>query len=1028
MALDFTKQLSQLIESQFPEVYREEGANLVAFITAYYEFLESDDLYSHKMGRDIFTTADVDTSLEKFIYHFKETYLADFPYVFATDKRFAIKHISDFYRTKGSKQSLELLMRMLFNEKIDVYYPGEDILRLSDSLWYKPFYLEVTKSDRTVNFINKEITGAKSGAIAFVESIVRKRVKGKVFDVLYLSGLRGNFQTGEIITDDGSLINCPKIKGSLSEVDVTLGGRNNAIGDVFNIVTTEGLQGKVKVTGVRAATGRVDFEIQDGGWGYTADDYTDVYISDAIAFANNTNNDFIQYESVYQPIEKISVISATPILANANLIGNYITGRNGASFVANGVIVDIANTDSGGNIVNAPSANGIITVQTNFGTFRDKRSVNLSLTGTAALTVGEYVTEESRYVIGISSPTGTYTIGERVDQVIREPVSNLTISYAFGTVLTANTTQLVITPAWGTIKTGVGAVLRGATSNATSLPLSVTIPNAYTGARGRVLSVTGNNIIIDVTFGTFDAGNKLRGDSSKTVYTIASSTQSGATAVYLANTNSTNGTITSTQDFFVRGMIIGQNTSSIGVFGNTSPYFVSTNNAYSTYLYTEREKLISPPRDANNNIINVAKQITRFAGGYGANFKIGAIEDVEEDVTIYTDVVGANNVVGVPFVNILLDGRGSGVGYATSMTINTAGSGYANNARISFNGGGFANGNPTAFANAYILTNGNGSITSIVVDTNGEGYFDNPTLTLPTTAGTVANISSALVYGYGFPKNPFGGQNTLIGDLLNTSILDVGKISLLSSVNPGAEYTADPFVTVRNKSISSYKRRDIIITLSNVTGSYLIGEEVVQTVALATTVKGVVKHIETIENNTILYVKRNRLGISFNSSVPLIGYTTGATGDIVSFTQDEATDVIGENANISATAISANGIATSVEIIDSGFGYIDDGEVSLQRDGNEFIITGISKTIRQGVSEGYWKTTTSHLNSEKKISDNKYYQEYSYDVLSGLSLNRYEQIVKRAMHVSGTLLFGSVVKTTGATAESKVIDSSISIT
>lgn len=1026
MALDFTKQLSQLVESQFPEIFRDEGSNLVAFISAYYEFLESDDLYSHKLGRDMFTIADVDTSMEKFIYHFKETYLADFPYVFSTDKRFAIKHISDFYRTKGSKQSLELLMRMLFNEKVDVYYPGEDVLRLSDSLWYKPSYLEVTKSTRAQDFINKEITGAKSGAIAFVESIVRKRVKGKVFDVLYLSGLRGNFETGEIITDDGLLEGCPKVKGSLSEIEVVIGGRNSSVGDIFNVVTSEGLQGKVKVSEIRAATGRVDFEIQEGGWGYTADDNTDVYISDAVGFANNVNNEFIQYETVYQPLEKVSVVSATAILANTSLIGSYMTGKNGVSLVANGIVVAVSNTDSTGNTVSTASANGVITIQTNFGTFRDQRSIALNLTGTAGLAVGEYVTEESKYIVGISTVVGTFNVGEKVEQIIREPVSNLTISYGFGTIFTANTTHLVLMPAWGVINTTAGVVLRGVTSNATGLPTSVVVPNEFTGARGKVAAITGNTAIIDVLFGTFDIANNIRGDNTRKIYTITSSAQSGATSVYLQDQNSTNGTITTTQDSFVRGMIIGQNTSSIGIFGNTTPYLVSNN--YTTYIYTEREKLISPPRYANGQITNVTKQITRFSGGAGANFEIGAVEDVEENVTVYSDVIGANNIVGIPFANISINGRGAGIGYVTSMTINTAGTGYANNARVAFVGGGYANGDPFISANGFITTNGTGAITTITVDVNGEGYFDAPTVTLPATAGTVATVTPVMDYGYGFPKSPNGEATNLIGDLLATNIMDVGKISLLTAINPGAEYTADPYVSVRNRYTASYQRRDIVVTVNGIVGSYLVGEEVVQTIGSVTSVKGIVKSTNVVGTNTLIYLERNRVGVTFSLTAPLVGSSTGATSTVVSFAQDETTNVIGENAIITGTAISANGIATSVEVIDSGFGYINDGEVILQKEGNEFIITGISKNIRQGISEGYWKTTTSHLNSEKKIHDNKYYQEYSYDVLSGLSLNRYEQIVKKALHVSGTIMFGSVVKATTVTAESKVVDSSVTIT
>jgi hypothetical protein len=1023
MALDFTQQVAQLIESQFPEVFRDEGENLVAFITAYYEFLESDDLYSHKLGRGVFEIADIDTSLEKFLYHFKETYLAEFPYVFETDKRFAIKHIAEFYRTKGSKKSLELLMRMLFNESVDVYYPGEDVLRLSDSVWYKPSYLEVTKSPRTSGFINKEVTGVKSGAKAFVESVVRKRVKGKVFDVLYLSALRGNFETGEIISDDGSIADAPKVKGSLSEVEISLGGRNNSVGDIFSVVTPEGLQGKVKVSEVRAATGRVDFSIVNGGWGYTADGFTDVYISDAIAFANNTNSDFILYESVYQPLEKISVISAATVLANTSLIGNHMTGRNGVSLVANGIVVAVANTNANGDIISTASSNGIITVQTNFGTFRDQRTVNLNLSGTAAFAVGEYVTEESQFNIGGTSATGTFTVGEKAEQIIREPISNLIVSYGFGTVVSSNSTAVTLRPAWGVINTTTPAVLRGATSNATIVPTSLVVPNANTGARGRVSSISGNSAIIDVSFGTFDTGNQVRGDSTRKIYTITGSSQSGATTVYLQNQNSTNGTITTTQDSFVRGIVVGQNTTSVGVFGNTIPFI--TSNSFSTYLYTEREKLISPPRYANGAIINVVKVVNRFAGGAGANFDIGAVEDVEENVTVYSDIIGANNVVGIPYVNISLNGRGSGVGYLQSMTIDTGGTGYANNARVAFLGGGYANGDPLVFANAYITTNGSGVITTITVDVNGEGYFDNPVVQLPATGGTVATVTPVMDYGYGFPKNPNAELGNLIGDVLDTQVMDIGKISLLSAINPGAEYTADPFVSVRNRYTAAYQRRDIVVTANGAVGSFAVGEEVVQTIGAVTSIKGIVKSTQVVGSNLMVYLERNRVGVSFNSAYPIIGYTTGATANIVSVEQDETTNVIGENAVISATAISANGIATKVEVIDSGFGYINDDEVTLQRDGNPFVITGTSLNIRQGISEGYWRTTTSHLNSEKKIHDNKYYQEYSYDVLSGLSLNRYEQIVKKALHVSGTRMFGSVVKSSDVAAEPVVFSTAV---
>ena len=63
---DFSKEVSQLIENQFPEFYRNEGSNLVAFIRAYYEFLETNDKYSLKLSRQMFDVKDIDTSLDNF--------------------------------------------------------------------------------------------------------------------------------------------------------------------------------------------------------------------------------------------------------------------------------------------------------------------------------------------------------------------------------------------------------------------------------------------------------------------------------------------------------------------------------------------------------------------------------------------------------------------------------------------------------------------------------------------------------------------------------------------------------------------------------------------------------------------------------------------------------------------------------------------------------------------------------------------------------------------------------------------------
>ena len=81
---EFVKTVSQLVENQFPSFYKEDGPGFVAFVKAYYEFLETTDKYTYKENRELFNSNDIDDTLSEFLVHFKEKYLSDFPFVTAT--------------------------------------------------------------------------------------------------------------------------------------------------------------------------------------------------------------------------------------------------------------------------------------------------------------------------------------------------------------------------------------------------------------------------------------------------------------------------------------------------------------------------------------------------------------------------------------------------------------------------------------------------------------------------------------------------------------------------------------------------------------------------------------------------------------------------------------------------------------------------------------------------------------------------------------------------------------------------------
>ena len=1020
---EFVKTVSQLVENQFPAFYKEDGPGFVAFVKAYYEFLETTDKYTYKENRELFNSNDIDDTLDEFLGHFKEKYLADFPFVTATDKRFMIKHIMDYYRSKGSKQSLELLMRLLYNEEVEIYYPGEDILKASDSEWYRPAYIELSKSSRTRGFLNKQIRGSNSGASAFVEGVVTKRVDGKLIDVVYLSSVRGNFSRNERVTDDGVIKNSPKIVGSLTTLTIETGGRNNIVGDIFDVITDQGRQGKVRVDGIENATGKVDFKIVEGGYGYTnsalSQTATDVYVSDALLYTDNSNTvlDFIRFEPVVQRLETLTLLSATDINSTA-VVGNYLLGQSGANaFVANGYIVSISNTDSEGVVISAPSANSTVVVQV-IGDTTFTNQIRINLTNNRNFIAGEYIEEESEITFTISSPTGTFTVGEIVSQTERDAVANNIISYAFARVTATTGTSITTDRAWGNWSNGVA--ITGATSG--SVAAVDSFSTIQQGARAFITAKATGYIAVREIFGEFNNTKRIRGTRTKLIDIITSTSVTGAADVRLNGVVTSNGVIDTVANTYVSGIVVGSNTIAVGVYGNTSPFFYANTGVFQ--LETLRENLVSPPRYANGDIIELNKNILGIATGGSADFKVGLIENTET-VTLNTDMIGANNTANTPFIHVKLTGANSGIGFVDSVTINSGGTLYSNGTVVSFTGGGFAGGDPYTDAIGLIATNAGGTITSITITDPGEGYFDVATINIGSTSGVVANVAVNMDYGYGFVKLPNSDNNTLLVDALNNEDFEIGTIASLTRINPGVNYNADPFIAVHNKYIASYERRNFYMYVSNITGSFRVGESLTQIIGGTGTAKGkVLSYVREGTTGTIL-VERNAFNIAFQSQYRITGATTNSSADVDSVIDDESSLVLGDNATISGTVIAANGIVTSVEVIDSGYGYIPNGNVTLERDGFPFIITATSNVTRQGVGEGYWKTTNSHLNSEKKLEDNIYYQEYSYDVLSGLSLNRYENILKKVLHVSGNELFGSVSKTTKIESQLSVATSVI---
>jgi hypothetical protein len=133
---------------------------------------------------------------------------------------------------------------------------------------------------------------------------------------------------------------------------------------------------------------------------------------------------------------------------------------------------------------------------------------------------------------------------------------------------------------------------------------------------------------------------------------------------------------------------------------------------------------------------------------------------------------------------------------------------------------------------------------------------------------------------------------------------------------------------------------------------------------------------------------------------------------------------MGNNAIISSIAGVANGTVESVEVIDSGYAYKQNEVIKMSIEGNPFIATGQVNLQKQGVGEGSFLSTKGFLNSNKYIQDSVFYQEYSYEIQAGITLDKYSSILRELVHVAGTELFGSITKVSNVSIEISVPDTS----
>lgn len=695
------QQISNLIENQFPKFYQEEGPNFIAFIEAYYEWMEQQ---GNVIGdsRSLLTYRDIDTTLNQFLTHFSAKYLYGIPDKIKFDKRFLIKHVLDIYRAKGTIRGYKLLFKLLYDEDITIYLPSRDIFTTSDGQWYQPQYLEVSDVDVTIQYVGQIVRGSTSGATAVVDQFIQQPVADLVKNILYLTDIEGNFVRGEKLIPQQSVVTpnlmagAPTVTGSFNSLNIVNGGQGFNVGDTLVVLNGTGIEGEALITKTANGTGTLAFSVLSGGNLYSMD-------ADAIITRNvlDSNNNIIPRISTNtQPSGSGGGFEVAAIINVQNLTysENIIVDWKDNTFASGVNRIDTLTGGSG-------YANAQPLVFTNRWYVENFKQVSAGI---------NYANGDSVTVTGgIRPANGVIQTDDKGRTTAIDVLNNGTWDANANVIITITSVK------------GTGAVYTPMMSNSGSGATGYIVTNNSNTVTQARVSNTGSGYLVPPRI------------------SIANTTGTGATFsanvdfTYTPNNVITANTRTPIDRFFT------YNTKQFGTIAGLTN--ISTGNNYvSQPTVTMRDFIDSVDRKGtvyfSNSGVIVRGSNTTFATdfivGDFIKLKITTNPDVDDiyDYRIVTSI--ANNT----YLTVDDNPKYSANGNIAAFYIQNGGRGYVNSDSSSVTGGG-PNGKDAKF---QIVTDNTGAIVNLIPINFGSGYMSVPTVTVTSNTGTGAQFYATL--------------------------------------------------------------------------------------------------------------------------------------------------------------------------------------------------------------------------------------------------------------------------------------------
>ena len=156
----------------------------------------------------------------------------------AVDLRYFLKHLKQFYRSKGSEKSFRTLFRALYGQdSLDFYYPKTDMFKISDGNWLQDTVLQLSYDLSYLDFNGLTITGNSSSATAFVTNVTTRKVGTVPVVELVVTTFVGTFEVSEVITATtaAGIELSATLTGMLTDVIIVNGGEGYSVDEALTV-------------------------------------------------------------------------------------------------------------------------------------------------------------------------------------------------------------------------------------------------------------------------------------------------------------------------------------------------------------------------------------------------------------------------------------------------------------------------------------------------------------------------------------------------------------------------------------------------------------------------------------------------------------------------------------------------------------------------------------------------------------------------------------------------------------------------